>query len=124
MGVRLEREANVWLGTVRPDGRPHLVPIWFVFVNDSFWLATGADSVKVTNIRANPSVVVALEAGNRPVVAEGTATIRPRPFPTPVVAAFERKYDWDISVNEDPDVGLVALVEVAVARWIQGGAEA
>ena len=124
MGVRLEREANVWLGTVRPDGRPHLVPIWFVFVNDSFWLATGADSVKVTNIRTNPNVVVSLEAGNRPVVAEGTATIRPRPFPTPVVAAFERKYDWDISVTEDPDVGLVALVEVAVARWIQGGPDA
>lgn len=24
---RLEKEANVWLATVRPDGRPHLIPI-------------------------------------------------------------------------------------------------
>jgi F420H(2)-dependent biliverdin reductase len=124
VGVRLEREANVWLATVRPDGRPHLVPIWFVWVNGSFWLATGARSVKVGNIRANPGVVVSLEVGNRPLVAEGTAVIWPRPFPTPVVAAFERKYDWDISVPEDADVGTVALIEVAVGRWIQGGPDA
>jgi predicted pyridoxine 5'-phosphate oxidase superfamily flavin-nucleotide-binding protein len=121
---RLELEPNVWLATARPDGRPHLVPIWFVWVNGSFWLATGEDSVKVTNVRANPEVVVALEDGNRPVVAEGTAMIRPRAFPVPVVAAFERKFDWDISVASDADVGRVALIEVAVVRWIQGGPDA
>ena len=29
---RLRTEANVWLATMRPDGRPHVSPIWFVWV--------------------------------------------------------------------------------------------
>ena len=121
---RLELEPNVWLATARAGGQPHLVPIWFVFVQGAFWLATGADSVKVRNIMENPRVTVALEDGNRPVVVEGTAIIRPRPYPIPVVAAFERKFDWDITVDEDADVGRVALIEVAVGRWVQGGPDA
>jgi len=28
---RLQSDANLWLATVRPDGRPHLAPVWFVF---------------------------------------------------------------------------------------------
>jgi predicted pyridoxine 5'-phosphate oxidase superfamily flavin-nucleotide-binding protein len=28
---RLTAEPVIWLGTVRPDGRPHHVPIWFVW---------------------------------------------------------------------------------------------
>ena len=25
----LETEPVVWMATVRPDGRPHIVPVWF-----------------------------------------------------------------------------------------------
>ncbi|WP_262286823.1 pyridoxamine 5'-phosphate oxidase family protein [Micromonospora sp. MA102] len=29
--IRLPRESNAWLCTLRPDGSPHLTPVWFVY---------------------------------------------------------------------------------------------
>jgi len=29
IGDRLAQEFVVWLSTTRPDGRPHIVPVWF-----------------------------------------------------------------------------------------------
>ena len=117
---RLTTERNLWLASVRPDGRPHLVPIWFVFLRDRFWIATGAASVKVRNLMATPMVCVSLEGGNEPVVAEGIAQLHPAPFPADVVAAFMTKFSWDIAIDDDPDVGVVALCEIAVTRWVHG----
>jgi F420H(2)-dependent biliverdin reductase len=117
---RLSHEPNVWLATVRPDGSPHLTPIWFVFVGGRFWLGTGAASVKVRNLAANPAVSVCLQDGNDPLVAEGTASLAPRPFPDAVVEAFRSKYDWDVTVDEDEDMGPLALVRIDVCRWLLG----
>ena len=96
---RLQTEQNLWLATVRPNGTPHLVPIWFVWVAEKIYLCTGADSVKVRNLARNPRVSVALEDGAKPIVIEGVAHPIERP-PTPVVAEFQRKYDWDITSDD------------------------
>lgn len=68
---RLQTESNIWLATVRPNRTPHLVPIWFVWVADKINICTGADSVKVRNLLANPNVSLALEDGSQPIVLEG-----------------------------------------------------
>ncbi|WBB66098.1 pyridoxamine 5'-phosphate oxidase family protein [Micromonospora sp. WMMD812] len=34
--ARLDRERGVWLCTLRPDGSPHLTPVWFLF-HDGAW---------------------------------------------------------------------------------------
>ena len=39
------------VATVREDGRPHVVPIWFVLDGDDLVFMTGADSVKGRNLR-------------------------------------------------------------------------
>lgn len=63
-----------WVGTVRPDGRPHAVPVWGAFVDGTLYLETGGhDTVKVRNIKANPRVVVHVERGDDVVIVEGTA---------------------------------------------------
>jgi hypothetical protein len=118
---RLATEPNIWLTTVRPDGRPHLVPIWFVWVDDRFWVCT-TDSVKTRNVEHNAKVAVSLENGNRPLVAEGTAVVRRRPYPPTVARAFVAKFEWDID-RPDAD-GYDALVEITVDRWLFGGPDA
>jgi PPOX class probable F420-dependent enzyme len=117
---RLAHEPNLWLATVRPGGGPHLTPVWFVFVTGRFWIGTGATSVKVRNLRANPRVSVCLQDGNDPLVAEGRAELADRPFPATVVEAFRSKYDWDVTVDEDADMGSLVLVSVDVQRWLLG----
>jgi len=117
---RLVTEQNVWLATTRPDGRPHVVPIWFLFEDERFWICTGADSVKVRNLHVNASASVSLEDGNNPAVAEGVAAFVAKPYPQPVVAGFQRKYRWDIEADDDPDLGITALFVVTVSRWLMG----
>lgn len=99
---RLSTESNIWLATVRPNGTPHLAPIWFVWVEGRVYVCTSADSVKARNLQANPSVTCALENGNAPVVLEGHA--RPiESVPPAVIEAFQRKYDWNIRTDATYD---------------------
>lgn len=88
---RLFAARNIWLATVRPDGRPHLVPVWFVWVRERFYVCTAGQSVKAKNLIANPRASAALEDGDRPVIAEGRATILTQPYPDDVAAEFKRK---------------------------------
>ena len=56
----LSREAIVWLSTVRPDGSPHLVPIWFSWDGEQLFVASKPDARKVRNLRVNPRLMLAL----------------------------------------------------------------
>ena len=56
----LEKEPVVWLSTVRPDGNPHLVPIWFWWDGEAVLVFSKPNAQKVRNLRANPSVMLAL----------------------------------------------------------------
>lgn len=119
---RLHNERNVWMATVRPDGRPHLAPVWFVYVDDRLWIGTGAGSVRARNLIANPAATVSLESGDAPLVAEGVVVVHPSERPAAVVEVFAGKYSWDITVADDPDLGRVALLEFRPRRWLFGAA--
>lgn len=91
----METARNIWLATVRPNGSPHLVPIWFVWLENKAYLCTARESVKARNIQQNPNVAFALENGDDPVLMEGTAQII-ESLPQEVVEAFQTKFDWNI----------------------------
>ncbi len=111
---RLTGDANVWIALTRADGRPHLTPIWFVWVEDAIWLCTTRNSVKARIVDARPAVSFALEDGSRPVTGEGRGRlVELRDAPRTVHAAFLAKYDWDTS-NEPEYV----LIRIEVTRWL------
>jgi len=112
---RLLSDRNIWLATVRADGRPHLVPIWFAWVNEHFYICTEGKSVKVRNLLANPRISVSLEDGNKPVIAEGKVVLIERPYPAEVIAAFKDKYQWDISTDNSYNV----LIEITPEKWLK-----
>ena len=62
-----------WLATTRPDGRPHLMPVWAVWVGDGVGFSTGADSRKAKNLAHNPFVTIVPERGVESVIVEGEA---------------------------------------------------
>lgn len=112
---RLRTERNVWLATVRPDGRPHLIPIWFVWIDGHFYLCTATDSVKGRNLQANPNVVLALEDGSKPLIAEGVANFYEPPYDAAITDAFQAKYDWDMRHDTQYNV----VVKVTPQKWLQ-----
>jgi len=47
-----------WLATVRPDGRPHVMPVWAIWVAGAFYFTTGATTRKGKNLAHNPHCVI------------------------------------------------------------------
>jgi PPOX class probable F420-dependent enzyme len=92
---RLRTEIIIWLATVRPDGRPHLVPVWFLWNNsESVVYIFSKPDQKIRNLKENPNVVLALNSptGNDVVTLEGTATLLPRDAITSAHPDYEAKY--------------------------------
>jgi PPOX class probable F420-dependent enzyme len=56
----LAEEPVVWLSSVRPDGGPHLVPIWFWWDGSALLVFSKPHARKVDNMRSNPAVMLAL----------------------------------------------------------------
>jgi PPOX class probable F420-dependent enzyme len=97
MSSRLATAKNIWVATVRPDGRPHLAPVWFV-VNDGHWyFVTDPKSMKARNLQRNSKIALSLEDGDDPLVIEGEA--RPVEPSAEVIRLFKEKYNWDITTD-------------------------
>jgi PPOX class probable F420-dependent enzyme len=68
------------LATVRKDGRPHVVPIWFTLDGETIVFTTGERSVKAVNICRDPRICLCVDDETPPyayIMVEGTATWSP-----------------------------------------------
>jgi PPOX class probable F420-dependent enzyme len=102
IAARLEGPQNIWFASVRPDGRPHLVPIWFVWHDGKAWISTGNGSRKHRNIQKNPHVSISLEDGTNPLVIEGTAHEETDAAVRDTLAPlFQKKYEWDFRTDDE-----------------------
>jgi PPOX class probable F420-dependent enzyme len=66
------------LATVREDGRPHVVPVWFTLHNEEIIFTAGYRSVKVKNILRDGRVAICVDDDSPPfhyVLLEGRAEI-------------------------------------------------
>jgi len=66
------------IATVRKDGRPHVVPIWFTLDGNTLLFTTGDTSVKAVNMRRDPRVTICVDDETPPytyIMIEGTAAV-------------------------------------------------
>lgn len=66
------------LATVRRDGSPHVVPIWFVLDGDDIVLTTGRDSIKGRSLRRDGRVSLCVDDDRPPfafVTVSGRAEV-------------------------------------------------
>jgi PPOX class probable F420-dependent enzyme len=68
---------NAFLATFNEDGSIHLVPLWYLFEDGRFFMATSSASRKARNIQARPQATITVEARNQAswVSASGTAEL-------------------------------------------------
>lgn len=75
---RLEEDAGIspthWLATVRPDGMPHVMPVWTVWVDDAFYFVAGSTMRKRKNLAQNAHCIIAVASKGLDLVIEGEAT--------------------------------------------------
>ena len=55
---RLRASANYWLATTWPDGRPHVMPVWGVWLDGALWWSSGLRSRKARNLARDPRCTV------------------------------------------------------------------
>jgi len=59
---RFEEDAGIspthWLATVRPDGKPHVMPVWTVWVDGAFYFVAGATTRQSKNLAQHASCVI------------------------------------------------------------------
>jgi PPOX class probable F420-dependent enzyme len=53
---RLREEEIAWLTTVRADGQPQSVLVWFLWNDESFLIYSQPDRQKLRNISNNPRI--------------------------------------------------------------------
>lgn len=66
------------LATIRPDGRPHVAPVWFIVENGDLVFNTWHTSVKARNLAADPRASLVVDLQEPPyayVMVEGRAEI-------------------------------------------------
>jgi PPOX class probable F420-dependent enzyme len=59
----LEESRTVTCATIGRDGRPHLMPLWYVVRGDELWAWTYAKSQKVRNLERDPRCTLQVETG-------------------------------------------------------------
>jgi hypothetical protein len=115
---KLAQADACWFGSVRPDGRAHLAPIWHVWRAGRVYVVTRAGSVRARNIQHNPAVSLALPDPMNVLILEGTA--RPAPESEAAIRPlFNAKYDWDISADAAYDL----ILEITPTKLIAWGAD-
>jgi hypothetical protein len=68
---RLEDARYYWLATTRPDGRPHVTPVWGVWVDEALYVDGLPSTRWARNLAANPALSVHLDNGNDVLILEG-----------------------------------------------------
>ena len=91
---RLKKETVIWLATTNPNGRPLVVPVWFLY-DDRAFLIYSLPGQKVRNIERSPVVSMHLNSnpeGGDVARFEGTAQLPKRQPPAYKVPEYVRKY--------------------------------
>jgi nitroimidazol reductase NimA-like FMN-containing flavoprotein (pyridoxamine 5'-phosphate oxidase superfamily) len=70
---RLTVSHDYWVATVRPDGRPHVMPVWGVWFDGRLWFSSGLRSRKARNLAAEPRCTITTDQAQDPVVLDGLA---------------------------------------------------
>ena len=95
---QLSEARNYWVTTIGPSGRPHVRPVWGVWLDDTVQFSTGARHA--SNIARDPRVTVNLEDADDCVILEGTArSVDDEQVRRAFIEVCEPKYDWTMTLD-------------------------
>jgi hypothetical protein len=104
---RLKKSHNYWITTVKPDGSPHTMVVWGLWLDCEFLFSTGRRSRKARNLAGNERCVVCTEKADEAVILEGVAEeVADVELRRKFLALYERKYAWDMSSFEEDILSL------------------
>ena len=115
--AELERAQNYWVATVRPDGRPHVVPVEGLWIDDAWFYSGSKETVHYRSVAANPQAVMHLEEATKAFIVKGEVLpmdLAP-PLATRLAMASREKYGYAPEAGEH--VGVLKLSPRTVLAW-------
>ncbi|GAA3929476.1 pyridoxamine 5'-phosphate oxidase family protein [Actinomadura viridis] len=99
--ICLESAPKAWLSTVRPDGRPHAMPVLPVLVDGVPCFTTRPGSRKGRNLATNPGCVITAGNDVLDLVIEGDAVrVRDDDGLRRIAGAFKAKFGWEFALRD------------------------
>ncbi len=101
---RLREDEIGWLGSVRPDGRPHVAPVWFFWHEGEILIFSEERTQKIRNLHHASNVLLHLDSadeGEDIAIVEGTARISDRPameWMPDIGQAYRTKYAGGLAI--------------------------
>jgi hypothetical protein len=118
---RLDAALQYWMGTTRPDGSPHVRPIWGAWAAGAVWFEGGPRTRWARNLAENPACTMAVEHGADAVIVEGRAElVRPDKLLEDHLLAGYEKYIAARDYRADPAnwrEGIWRLSPVVAFGW-------
>ncbi len=93
-------ERRMYLGTVRPDGRPHSAGIGATWFDGEMYFVTGKQTQKGRNLAANPACTLSLALADLDVVLEGEAQVVTDDVVLEPLAALYNEGGWPAKVQD------------------------
>jgi hypothetical protein len=90
-----------WIATVDPDGRPHVMPVFAVWLNGHLYSTSNKDRRKARNLAQNPLVSITASVEGFDLMVEGRADrITDQTTLEGVAARYQEKYDWPVTPRD------------------------
>jgi hypothetical protein len=90
---RLSRARRYWVASARPDGRPHLMPVWAVWFDGTLCFSTGGRSRKAQNLFASSTCSMSTDDAAEAVIVEGAVRRAAADEVDAIVEVYVAKYD-------------------------------
>ena len=117
----MEKNEIARLATVSANGMPHVVPVSYIFKENTFLIAVDYETKKLQNIRRNRKVALVVDglSPNRAVMVQGHAEILERgPEFAEAYELFHVRFSW---VRADPwkegEAPFIRIKPATKASW-------
>jgi len=123
VAAQLTDSKNYWLCSVRPDGRPHVIPRWAVYADGRIYYDGSPETRHAQNIKANPHISVHLESGDQVIILEGTSVPAGKPdasLANRLVDSYRKKYaaqGYSPEPNQWDEGGLYVFTPSQCITW-------
>jgi hypothetical protein len=106
-----------WLATVRPDGRPHVMPVGVWWVDGACYFTAGPATRKARNLAHNPHCVMTVATHDFDVVVEGQAARVTDEATLRRVAEVAAAEDWPVTVRDGALYGEYSAPSAGPPPW-------
>lgn len=121
---RLRASKHYWLATVRPNGSPHSVPRWGVWLDGRFYYDGAPTTRHVRNLDRNTACTLTLESGTEVVIVDGNSVATradPDGLGARLAVAFEKYHPQYApgadSWADDQGGGLRVVIPTRALAW-------